>query len=414
MFLSLRIALRFYQGGKRNILASLISLVSVIVIGVGIAVSIIIFSIINGFEYELSKRILSIVPHGEITTVNNIPLINWKEILTYVIKIPQVINASPYIHFSSIIKFHNKWHLVYIKSVNLLNNVNIYDHVLTNFIEKDSWKRFCENKNQIILGEGVSIALNIKEGDWITVFLVNNFNLDNRLALTKQVSLQVSGILKLHSYLDNSLAIISLLDAQNYYNNRLGVDGIEFSVNNVFHIKKIIKNMKFMINKNIKISSWIDMYGYIYHDIQIVRIIIYLSVILIIGVSCFSVITVLILLTKHKNYDIAVLRAIGAQAILIQRIFLWYGFLIYCVSSVIGVGLGVLVSLILKNFGARYINLFKINFDAKSVYFIDFLPVQVHILDIYLLLIVVLLLGFLISWYGSLKVRKINLFRILR
>lgn len=416
MILSLRIALRFHQSFKRNTLISLISFISIIIIAIGISTAILVLSIINGFEFELNHRILSVVPHGEITKSANISFVNWNKVLNCIKKIPNIIYTNPYIRLSGVIEYNNQWHVVYIKSIDLSNNINIYNHTLINFIEKKSWKYFCEHKNQIILGEGVAIALNIREGDWITILFANNFHSEKGLLLLKKAYVQVSGILKLHSQLDNNLAIISFSDVQKYSNNKLDIDGIEFSVNNAFDIGRIIEIIKCKIreNENIQVHSWMDIYGYIYRDIQIVRIIIYLSMILIMAISCFSVITTLFLSIKNKNYDIAILRVLGARDMLIQSIFLWYGFFIYCIASILGSSIGIYISMNLKNISTRLIRFFEINISPREIYFIDFIPVQLKSIDVFIILGIVLLLGLLINWISLWKTKKINLSRILK
>lgn len=417
MILPLRIALKFHQNCKRNVFVSLLSLISMISIAIGIAIAIITLSVINGFEYELNKRILSIIPHGEIISTDT-TFTDWETILEKIRHIPNIIYVNPYINFSGVVEFNNKWHALYIKSINLIKNNNTYEtnNRLTDFIEKQSWKNFCEHKNQIILGNGLSNILNTKIGDWITVLITKNFTSKHKLLFSPdKIQLQVSGTLNLHSQLDENIAIISLSDARNYCNNRLDVDGIEIIVKNVFDINQTIKQIKKILHTNtILIRSWIDNYGNIYQDIQVVRLIIYLSVILILGISCFNVIATLLLSIKNKYYDIAILKAIGASNILIQHIFLWYGLIIYCISSTVGFGLGIFITINLINIDFSSIKIFGNKIFPKSMYFIDFIPIYFNRWNFIYILGIVLSLGLLISWYTSFRIKKNNLFQKLK
>lgn len=411
MIFFLKIAFKFHQGYKKNIFISLVSIISVVSITIGIAVAIITLSIINGFEYELNKRVLSIIPHGEIIPTNY-PFTNWKYVLHKVKKMPDIITAHPYINFFGVVEFNNKWNLVYIKSINLVKNSR--DSHIINFIENQSWKYFCEHKNQIILGQGIANTLNVTIGDWVNILFVHDHNVINRCTSPKKIRVQVSGILNLNSQFDDNLAIISLSDAKNYFDNRVDVDGIEIVINNVFQVNQIVKKIKNEFDEYVQVRSWIDTYNYIYQDIQTIRLIIYLSVILIIGISCFNVIATLILSIKNKSYDIVILRALGVQNIFIQYIFLWHGLIIYCISSIFGMGIGMLISLNLTSISSRYIDIVGKNFFPERIYFIDFIPSLFSKLDAYIVLSIVFVFGLLISWYTSLQTNQIKLTNILK
>lgn len=412
MILSLRIAYKFHKSFKKNKLISLVSFIAILSITVGIVVSIVSLSIINGFQYELKKRVLSVIPHGEIISIN-VPFTNWKKMLIYIKQIPGIIYAEPYINIAGVIEYHNKCNLIHMRSVNLANPINVSINGIINFIDVDSWNFFCTHEDQIILGKGVSDSLNIKTRDWVTIIFSNSFKSENKF-LFKKICMQVSGIIDLNSQLDENIAIISLSNAHNYSGNRLDVDGISIYVDNVFCINKIIEKINHKFQKNVKVCSWTDLYGYIYRDIQIVRVIIYVAVFLIIGMSCFNIIAVLILSIKNKYKDISVLKILGARNILIQYIFLWYNFIIYCVSSILGSGLGILISSILTNVDMKSFSIFGNKILPKGMYFIDFVPIYLNKSDVYLILIVVFLMGTLISWYLSLRIKKINLAQILK
>lgn len=410
--LSLRIALKFHRSYKKNFLMSIMSIIAIISIIIGTSVAIITLSVINGFEYELDKRILSIIPHGEIIPINT-PFSNWESILNKIKKMPGLVDANPYINLHGIIEFNNKWHLVYIKSVNLIKNNNIYNNYMVNFVEKRAWQYFCKYENQIILGKNVSDNLNIKIGDWINIFFVYDGNNIHKLSSFKKIQVQVSGVLNLNSQFDSNLAIISLSNAKSYCNNKIDVDGIEIIVNNVFRINQIIKKLENKFHGRFQIYSWMDTYGYIYHDIQIIRLIIYLSVILIIGISCFNIIATLILSIKNKNYDIAILRAMGARSIFVRNIFLWHGFMMYLVASILGITIGIFISLNLTKI-IKYINIFGIHLFPKGIYFIDFIPSKYNRLDVYIILGIIFLLGILTSWFASFKTNQTKFNHILK
>ncbi|URJ29996.1 ABC transporter permease [Blochmannia endosymbiont of Camponotus sp.] len=412
MILSLQIALKFHLGSNNNVLISLVSLIAIISITIGVAISIIALSTINGFKYELNHRILAIVPHVEIEPVNT-SFIDWSTVSKRIRQIPEIICINPYINFSGVIEFNNKWHVVYVRSINLTKNVD--ENTLSYFIEKDfSWKYFCENTEQIILGKGISDTLGIKVGDWITILIAHNFRMDNKLLSSKKVRLQVAGILNLNSQLDYNIAIMSLLDAQHLYHKTSDITGIAIKINDIFSANRIVCKIEKILNHQVYVRSWMDTYGYIYRDIQMVRVIVYLSMILIMSISCFNVIATLILSIKDKNYDIALIYALGGQNILIRRIFFWYGLIIYIISGVVGTGLGVFTSFKLTSLITICNDLIGNKIFSKGIYFINFLPVKINGWDILSVLGITLLLGVVTSWYTVLKTKKVDLYKMLK
>lgn len=88
-----------------------------------------------------------------------------------------------------------------------------------------------------------------------------------------------------------------------------------------------------MTNSYVYIKSWIGTYGYMYRDIQMIRAIMYLAMVLVIGVACFNIVSTLVMAVKDKSGDIAVLRTLGAKDGLIRAIFVWYGLLAGLVSA---------------------------------------------------------------------------------
>jgi lipoprotein-releasing system permease protein len=123
------------------------------------------------------------------------------------------------------------------------------------------------------------------------------------------------------------------------------VTGIAIKVNDVFNANKLVRDAGSVTNNYVYIKSWIGTYGYMYRDIQMIRAIMYLAMVLVIGVACFNIVSTLVMAVKDKSGDIAVLRTLGAKDGLIRAIFVWYGLLAGLFGSLCGVVIGVVVSL---------------------------------------------------------------------
>ena len=161
----------------------------------------------------------------------------------------------------------------------------------------------------------------------------------------KRVRLHVAGILQLSGQLDHSFAMIPLADAQQYLDMGSSVSGIALKMTDVFNANKLVRDAGEVTNSYVYIKSWIGTYGYMYRDIQMIRAIMYLAMVLVIGVACFNIVSTLVMAVKDKSGDIAVLRTLGAKDGLIRAIFVWYGLLAGLFGSLCGVIIGVVVSL---------------------------------------------------------------------
>lgn len=169
----------------------------------------------------------------------------------------------------------------------------------------------------MILGKGVADALGVKQGAYVTVMIPNS-DPEMKLLQPKRIRLHVTGILQLSGQLDHSLALVPLADAQQYLDMGDSVTGIALKMNDVFAANKLVRDAGEVTNSYIYIKSWIGKYGYMYRDIQMIRAIMYLAMVLVIGVACFNIVSTLVMAVKDKSADIAVLRT-GRQRRLYPR-----------------------------------------------------------------------------------------------
>ncbi|HIF6299696.1 TPA: lipoprotein-releasing ABC transporter permease subunit LolE [Klebsiella michiganensis] len=407
--LSLLIALRFSRGRRRGGMVSLISVISTIGIALGVAVLIVGLSAMNGFERELNNRILAVVPHGEIEPVNQ-PWNNWNEALAKVEKVKGIVAAAPYINFTGLVESGSNMRAIQVKGVDPQQESRLSS--LPNFVQNNAWASFKAGEQQVILGKGVADALHVKQGDWVSIMIPNS-DAEHQLLQPKRVRLHVAGILQLSGQLDHSFAMIPMQDAQQYLDMGSSVTGIAIKVTDVFHANTLVRDAGQVTNSYVYIKSWIGTYGYMYRDIQMIRAIMYLAMVLVIGVACFNIVSTLVMAVKDKSGDIAVLRTLGAKDGLIRAIFVWYGLLAGSVGSLIGVAIGVICSFKLTAIINGIESLIGHKFLSGDIYFIDFLPSELHWLDVVYVLVTALLLSLLASWYPARRASRIDPARVL-
>ncbi|BGI50822.1 MAG: lipoprotein-releasing ABC transporter permease subunit LolE [Arsenophonus endosymbiont of Ceratovacuna japonica] len=406
---SLKIAINFNKSKKKTNFVSLISTISIFSIALGVSVLIISLSVMNGFKYELKNSILSVVPHGQIISINQ-PYFNWKIDLKKIKNISDIVAVSPYINFVGLIEKNNILKEIQIVGIDLPseNTVNL----LFNSILYNAYKKLKPGNNEIILGQGIAKILKVSPGNNITIIVANYSNKLHNYQLNK-INVTIIEVLKLNNILDYNLAIIPLQDAQQYLSYNNGITGFNIKAKDIFNVNDILYNAKINIGHNVIIKSWIEDYGYIYHDIQTIRSIMYITMILVISIACFNIISTLILTIKDKKIDIAILKTLGAKDSFIHIIFMWYGLLTGIIGYFIGILIGIFISLnltiIIKYIG----NIIGHSILYDKIYFINFLPSKIYFTDIFYIILTTLILSLLSSWYPAKRAIKIDPVQIL-
>ncbi|OZS44634.1 lipoprotein-releasing ABC transporter permease subunit LolE [Photobacterium sanguinicancri] len=395
--LSLYIGSRFSRAKQRNKMVSFISMSSTLGIAIGVAVIIIGLSAMNGFERELQNRVLSVIPHGELQAVNP-PFTDWQPVIEKAEQHPRVTGAAPYILFTALLEKGTNLKAVEVRGVDPTQEEKV--SAIPQFIQNGAWQRFKAGSKQVILGQGVADKLGIKVGDWITA-MIPNPDPALKLRAPHRVRLQVSGLLALGGQIDHNLALVPLADAQSYLAMGDGVTGVSLQVDNVLEAMPIVREVGYTLPVYVYLKSWTQKYGYLYRDIQMVRTIMYLVMVLVIGVACFNIVSTLMMSVKDRSPDIAILRTMGASDGLIKSIFIWHGVLSGVLGSLVGSAIGCFVALNLTSLIKGVEQLIGHQFLSGDIYFVDFLPTELAMQDVALVTITAVILSLLATWYPA-------------
>lgn len=363
-------------------------------------------SAMNGFERELENRVLSVIPQAEIEGVRG-PINDWQQVAKIAHKNENVKAVAPYVRFTALIERGSKLKAVEVRAVDASFERAV--STMSHYVDKNAWQNFRPDQQQIILGRGVADKLNVKVGDSVSVLIPpSNTTNTAQLSAPKRVRLTVTGFLDLGGQIDHSLVLIPLEDGQQYMKLSDGVTGVSLKVRDVFNADIVVRQVGSQIPVYAYLKSWKEKYGFLHHDIQMVRTIMYLVMVLVIGVASFNIVSTLMMAVKDRASDIAILRTMGASDGLIKRIFIWYGVLSGVFGSIVGSVFGILVAMNLTPLIQGLETLIGHQFLSGDIYFIDFLPSQVVWSDVFLVSGTAITLSLLATWYPASRASNLN------
>ena len=402
------ISWRYQRGKQKNPLVALIAKFSAIGIALGVAVLIVGLSAMNGFERELNQRILAVVPHAEILSAPNAtdPTIHhWQDLEKRLQQNAQIKGISPFVSFTALVENGSKLKVVQVKGIEKQAEDRVSS--LGNFVQEQGWDKFGK-EGGLVLGSGIARELDVKAGDWVTL-LISQQNGDEQLAQPTRERVQVTAILRLDGQLDYSYALLPLAQAQEFLTYKPDqITGVELKLDDPFSVKNMDLSMLNDYPQMLYIQNWIGKFGYMYRDIQLIRTVMYIAMVLVIGVACFNIVSTLIMAVKDKQGDIAIMRTLGANNAFIKRIFIWYGLQAGMKGCLIGIVLGIILALNLTTFiqGIEWVIGKKLL--SGDVYFVDFLPSELHWLDVLMVLVAALALSLIASFYPASRATKLQ------
>ena len=402
------ISWRYQRGKQKNPLVALIAKFSAIGIALGVAVLIVGLSAMNGFERELNQRILAVVPHAEILSAPNAtdPTIHhWQNLEKRLQQNAQIKGISPFVSFTALVENGSKLKVVQVKGIEKQAEDRVSS--LGNFVQEQGWDKFGK-EGGLVLGSGIARELDVKAGDWVTL-LISQQNGDEQLAQPTRERVQVTAILRLDGQLDYSYALLPLAQSQEFLNYKSDqITGVELKLDDPFSVKNLDLSMLNDYPQMLYIQNWIGKFGYMYRDIQLIRTVMYIAMVLVIGVACFNIVSTLIMAVKDKQGDIAIMRTLGANNAFIKRIFIWYGLQAGMKGCLIGIVLGIILALNLTTFiqGIEWVIGKKLL--SGDVYFVDFLPSELHWLDVLMVLVAALALSLIASLYPASRAAKLQ------
>ena len=393
------IILRYLKTRKKDGFLNIISIFSFIGISLGVAVLIIVMSVMNGFRTELIDKIIGFNPHVVVKSYE-------KPIDSNILKNTDLINISKTFMLS------NSSEAV------LINKDYTKGLLLRGYLKKDFKNldivkslKFLGNKNLnekfISIGNQLSFDYNINIGDKLLIMSPSGEEtiLGN---LPKQETYIVDSIFDSEiAEFDRSVAFINLNNLENLFNLKKENRNLEIYLKNPKKINFSKKKIQQLFNDQY-IYTWADLNKSLFSALKVERNVMFIILSLIIIVAAFNIISGLTILVKNKTKEIAILKSIGVRNKSITKIFFMVGFLIGTLATFFGIILGVLFSYNIEEVRQTISNIFNITLFPEEIYFLSKMPSEINIESILLITIASVLITSLVSIFPAIKASKMD------
>ncbi|WP_114416388.1 lipoprotein-releasing ABC transporter permease subunit [Marinospirillum perlucidum] len=403
-FLPLLIGLRYTRAKRRNHFISFISLTSMIGMTLGVAVLILVLSVMNGFDRELRQRILGMVPHAAIK--NSQDFSHWQSVAEDLLEHPQVVGVAPFINAQGMLLQggYNRGSLVAGILPEWEGQVSIVDDHLQGELTLDDLQ---PGEFKIILGDLLARFLRVGTGDQVTL-LLPEASITPAGVFPRLKRFTVAGTFKVGAELDSNLAYVHLEDMQKLMRLDSSIEGLRLELDDLFQARSVTYELVNQLGYPYRGQDWTQTQGNLFQAIQMEKRMIGLLLLIIVAVAAFNIVSTLVMVVTDKQADIAILRTLGASPRTILGIFMVQGLTIGVVGTLIGVGLGILLALNVSDLVLWIENLLGIQFLDANVYFISYLPSELRWDDVRFITLAALGLSLISTLYPAWRASRIQ------
>ena len=393
------VTLRYLKTRKKDGFLNIISIFSFIGISLGVAVLIIVMSVMNGFRTELVEKIIGFNAHAVVKPHD-------QAISKKSIKSKELNDLSNKLLFSNsgegvlINKDYTKGLLLRGYSRNEFEKLDIVKN--ENFYGNRKL-----NSKFISIGKELSFNFDIKIGDKVLIMSPSGVQtiIGN---LPKQETYIVDSIFDSGlSDFDQNIAFINIKDLENLFDLDESKRFLEIYLKDPKKIEFTKKKLQKIFNQEY-VYTWSDLNKPLFSALKVERNVMFIILSLIIIVAAFNIISGLTILVKNKTKEIAILKSIGVQNKSITKIFFMVGFFIGSIATLFGIILGVLFSVYIENIRQLLSNIFDITIFPEEIYFLSKMPSEINVQSIFLIAICSIIITSIVSIYPAIKASNMD------
>ena len=393
-----KITFRYLKPKKKEGFLNIISIFSFIGISLGVAVLIIVMSVMNGFRTELANKILGFNAH---------------------------IIVEPYNISLDSSKFSNKDLKILSRDLILTNSgegvlinkkaakgLALRGYSPEDFLKLEFIKRgnFIGNPNELVdnnisIGKNLSLDYDLNVGDKISIMSTSGIETIVG-TLPKQENYLITSIFDSGlADFDRNVAFLNIENLENLFDLDSSTRSLEVYLKKPLNIDSAKSKIQNIFNEAF-VYSWADMNSSLFSALKVERNVMFIILSLIIIVAAFNIISGLTILVKNKTRDIAILKSIGVQNSSITKIFFMVGFFIGTTATLFGIFLGVTFSLYIENIRIFLSSIFNISLFPEEIYFLSKMPSEINVNSIFIIAICSILVTIIVSIYPARQAAK--------
>ena len=395
MYIPLKIASKYIFSKKNKTFINFLSIFSIASLAVGTAAMIIILSVFNGLEESLKSIYRDFDPDLKIISSEGSYIRN--ELANEIYTINNVDVITPFIENKSLLQNNGKEVVSVIKGV---DKTFINQGRVVNNLTEGEFNLFNQKSKNTIIGRGIKYGLGINTNsnfESITAFVLNDSIKITPQMLNSKIyqknKLNVVGVFAIENNFDSNYIFTSLSTAQNIFNKENIISGYEIKLKDINQINKSKDDIKKVIGKELKVLSFSEIRGGLYKILETEKLVVYAIFSMILVLSSLNIFFLLIMMSVEKKKDISVMYSLGIKKKTVRYAFILQGVLIGLSGIIIGLFVGVIISLIQHETGFVKINL------PNSI--ISAYPIQVKVIDLVLITSIVLTISTIASIFPS-------------
>jgi lipoprotein-releasing system permease protein len=373
------LGLRYLRASPHRGFVSLIAGIAIVGLGLGVAVLIVVLSVMNGFEEVLRTRILSLTAHATITGLEG-RIANWHEDVAKLANFKGVVGAAPYIEEQGLMTHADKSSGVLLRGILPEAESKVID--LESHLLSGQLASLAAGSYHVILGKALADELGVKLGDRV-VLIVALGDVTPLGVIPRMRAFEVTGILSVGMYeFDRRIAVVAMQDAAKLL--RMGDDatGIRLRLTDMYAAPRLSRAAAIAIGGGVEIQDWTSEHVNFFRSIAITKRILFVILSLMVAVAAFNIVSTMVMVVKDKRRDIAILRTFGSSPGSILSVFVVQGSLIGLLGIGLGVLLGVLLAVNLQDLVHGLESIVGFKFLDARVYFMSDLPAHVRAADV--------------------------------
>ena len=391
------IGLRYLRAKRRSHFISFISLMSIIGVGLGVMALITVLSVMNGFEKELTNRILGMASHATIAELHG-ELRDWQKLAGKIQDNPEVIGVAPYFHAEGMLVNDARVNGAIIRGILPTEEPKV--SIVSEKMVAGDFTKLTAGEFGIIIGQELAAILGVTLGDKVTLVAPQS-NVTPAGIIPRLKRFTVVGIFRVGmNEFDSALALLHIEDALRLF-RKTAPTGLRLKMKDMMTAPSVALQIAEKLPGQYWVRNWTQQHKNFFRALKMEKTVMFFILMLIVAVAAFNIICTLVMIVTDKQADIALLRALGASRRTILSIFIIQGTMIGAIGIILGVISGVWLASSIETIIPVIENLLETKFLPADVYYISDIPSDMQWNDVGTISVIAFILSVIATIYPA-------------